>query len=236
MSVYEVSYYFGRRRQYLGQFKLTDRKYNTIKRVFDLSLCFLLAPFILPVMAIISIIVVFDSPGSPLFVQERIGYNGRRFKLYKFRSMRKNFDDVQHRNFMKLYVTGNVGAGLDQDERVAKYKPIQQKDVTRIGYLLRKTSLDEIPQIFNVIKGDMSLVGPRPNVPWEVEAYKPWHYDRLEALPGITGLAQVMGRSDISFDDIARYDIQYIKNKAIHFDAWIFWQTVGAVLKGYGAG
>lgn len=236
MSVYEVSYYFGRRRQYLGNFKLTDRQYNAIKRVFDLSICLLLAPLLLPLMAIISIIIVLDSPGSPIFVQERIGHNGRRFNLYKFRSMRRNFDDEQHRSFMQLYVAGRVGAGKDQDVRVAKYKPIQQKDVTRIGNLLRKTSLDELPQVLNVIIGDMSLVGPRPNVPWEVEAYKQWHYDRLEALPGITGLAQVMGRSDITFDDIARYDIQYIKNKAIHFDVWIFWQTVGAVMKGNGAG
>jgi lipopolysaccharide/colanic/teichoic acid biosynthesis glycosyltransferase len=207
-----------------------------IKRAFDLSICILLIPFILVPMLMISIFISLDSPGPPIFVQERVGYGGRRFKLYKFRSMRNGFEDARYRAFMKSFVAGDASAEANQNDRVATFKPIRQKDITRTGKFLRKTSLDELPQIINVIKGDMSLIGPRPNVPWEVEAYKPWHYDRLAALPGITGLAQVMGRSDISFDDIARYDIQYVKNQALHYDVWIFWQTVGAVVKGDGAG
>lgn len=236
MSVYEIPYYFGKRRQHLSHLKLTYKQYKFIKRALDISICFLLLPFLLLPMALISILIVLDSPGSPIFVQERVGYGGRRFKLFKFRSMRGNFDETKHRAFMQSFVAGKVAVESEEDERAAKFKPIEQKDITRIGNLLRKTSLDELPQIFNVINGEMSLIGPRPNVPWEVEAYKPWHYDRLEALPGITGLAQVMGRSDITFDNIARYDIQYVKNQAIHFDFWIIWKTVGAVMKGDGAG
>lgn len=236
MSVYEMTYYFGKRRQHFSHFKLTYNQYRLIKRMFDLTVCIFLLPIILIPMAIISILIVLDSSGSPIFVQERVGYGGRRFRMYKFRTMRNNINVAKHRAFMQLYVAGQVAVETDPDHRVAKFKPIHQNDLTKLGRLLRKTSLDELPQIFNVINGEMSLIGPRPNVPWEVEAYKPWHYDRLDAVPGITGLAQVMGRSDISFDNIARYDIQYVKNQAIHFDFWIMWRTVSAILKGAGAG
>lgn len=236
MSFYEVPYYFVRQRQHFGQFKLTYQKFQFIKRALDFSICILLLPFLLLPMAVICLIIVLDSPGSPIFVQERVGYGGRRFRLYKFRSLRSDLNEASHRAFMQSFVAGKASVRTGQDNRVAKFKPIQQKDITRIGKLLRKTSLDELPQIFNVIKGDMSLVGPRPNVTWEVEAYKPWHYDRLEVLPGITGLAQIMGRSDITFDDIARFDIQYVKNQSIHYDIWIFWRTITTVQNGEGTG
>jgi lipopolysaccharide/colanic/teichoic acid biosynthesis glycosyltransferase len=236
MTVFDIPYQLGRRNQILRPFKLSHRQYLTIKRAFDLSICFLLMPILIIPMALIYLAILWDSPGSPIFVQERVGYGGRRFKMYKFRSMRRDFDSEKHRAFMQLFVSGQISDESDEAERAAKFKPIQQKDITRIGKLLRKTSLDELPQIFNIIKGDMSLIGPRPNVLWEVEAYKPWHYDRLNAIPGITGLAQVMGRSEISFDNIARYDIQYVKNQALHFDFWIIWQTLSAVTKGKGAG
>lgn len=236
MTVYEIPYYLGKRGQQLSPIKLTYKQYQFFKRAFDLTICLLLLPFLLLPMAVICLLIVLDSPGLPIFVQERVGYGGRRFKLYKFRSMRGNFDNAQYRAFMQSFVAGEISHVADENERAAKFKPIQQKDITRIGNLLRKSSLDELPQILNVLNGDMSLIGPRPNVPWEVEAYKSWHYDRLDALPGITGLAQVMGRSDISFDNIARYDIQYVKSQAIHFDFWIIWQTIGTVLDGKGAG
>jgi len=236
MTTFDIPYQFGRRNQILKPFNLSHRQYLAIKRAFDLSLCFLLMPFLVIPMALICLVILWDSPGSPIFVQERVGYGGRRFKLYKFRSMRRDFEPEKHRAFMQSFVSGHISNGTDVDERTAKFKPIHQKDITRIGRFLRKSSLDELPQIFNVIKGDMSLIGPRPNILWEVEAYKPWHYDRLNALPGITGLAQVKGRSDISFDNIARYDIQYVKNQALHFDFWIMWQTLSLVIDGKGAG
>ena len=236
MTVYEVPYQLGKRKQLLNPVKLSDKQYKMVKRAFDLSFGIISLPFLLLPMALICVIIRLDSSGPAIFVQERIGYRNRRFKMYKFRTMRNDFNTTKHRSFMQSFVAGQISAENDENERAAKFKPIQQKDITRIGRFLRKTSLDELPQIFNILKGDMSLIGPRPNVPWEVEAYKPWHYNRLHTLPGITGLAQVMGRSDISFDSIARYDIQYVKNQALHFDLWIIRQTISAVIKGDGAG
>jgi len=236
MTIFDVPYQLGQRGQLLKSFKLTYPQYRFIKRVIDLTFCTLLLPLLLLPMALICVIIVLDSPGSPVFVQERVGFGGRRFKMYKFRSMRQGFNDEKHRSFMQSFVAGQITEVNNKEERAAKFKPIQQKDITRVGKLLRKASLDELPQIFNIMQGDMSLIGPRPNVSWEVEVYKPWHYDRLYALPGITGLAQVMGRSNISFDRIARYDIQYVKNQSLHFDLWIIWQTINAVVAGKGAG
>lgn len=188
-------------------------------------------------MALIALAIVLDSPGSPFFVQERIGFRGKRFKVYKFRSMWREHDPLQDCAFMQSYVSGQVNQpGADSQARVAAFKPIRRESVTRVGHILRKTSLDELPQIINVLRGEMSLIGPRPNVPWEVQAYRPWHYERLETLPGITGLAQVMGRSDITFNQIARYDILYIKNQCLQLDWWIVAQTVRVVLTGKGAG
>ena len=115
------------------------------------------------------------------------------------------------------------------------YKPFTESQVTRVGRILRKTSLDELPQLWNILKGDMSLVGPRPNVPWEVEAYKNWHRDRLNVLPGITGLAQVRGRSAIDFDTIARHDIEYVRRISLGLDLHIAIKTISSVISGNGA-
>jgi lipopolysaccharide/colanic/teichoic acid biosynthesis glycosyltransferase len=115
------------------------------------------------------------------------------------------------------------------------YKPVLDPEITRVGRLLRKISLDELPQIINVLKGEMSWVGPRPNVPWEVEEYRLWHHERLEVLPGITGLAQVRGRSSINFDSIVNYDIQYIENRSVLTDIKILWWTLTTVLHAKGA-
>jgi lipopolysaccharide/colanic/teichoic acid biosynthesis glycosyltransferase len=115
------------------------------------------------------------------------------------------------------------------------YKPIQASQITRVGRILRKTSLDELPQIFNVLKGEMSLVGPRPNVPWEVDEYRGWHNERLEVLPGITGLAQVRGRSASNFKTIVDHDIEYIENQSLVLDLKTLWWTVEAVISGNGS-
>lgn len=184
----------------------------------------------------IALVIRLDSPGSPLFVQERIGLHGRRFRIYKFRSMWSNHDPRRDQSFMQAYISGKVGLEDGRHGKVARFKPIQEDDVTRVGRLLRKTSLDELPQLINVLRGEMSLIGPRPNVAWEVEAYLPWHFERLNVLPGITGLAQVMGRSDISFDQIARFDIKYARYQDFHMDLWIFRQTVRIILDRSGAG
>jgi lipopolysaccharide/colanic/teichoic acid biosynthesis glycosyltransferase len=195
-------------------------------------------------MILIALAIVFDSPGSPFFVQERVGKGGRRFRMVKFRTMRCDHNDQRDRAFMQAYVNGELAADMDSrdmdsrdmDSRDALNKPIKKGDITRAGRFLRKASLDELPQVINVLRGEMSLIGPRPNVPWEVECYRDWHYERLELLPGITGLAQVHGRSTISFDEIVTYDIAYIRNLSFRMDLQIMVQTVVSVFSGNGAG
>lgn len=208
------------------------RGYQTAKRVMDVALCLLAMPLVLPLLALCALAIRLDSPGPALFVQERIGKGGRRFRMYKFRTMQHNLDDSYHRAFMKAFINGRIG---DDEKGVAIYKPVQASQVTRVGRILRKTSLDELTQLINVLKGEMSLVGPRPNVPWEVEEYRGWHNERLEVLPGITGLAQVRGRSGIVFDSIVKYDIEYIEKQSLAMDLKILWWTVVSVLLGRGA-
>ncbi|HID63032.1 MAG TPA: sugar transferase [Anaerolineae bacterium] len=208
------------------------KEYQIAKRVMDVALCLLAMPLALPLMAICALAIHLDSPGPVLFIQERIGKGGRRFRLLKFRTMRHNLDDSSHRAFMKAFVNGQIGGG---ENGGAIYKPIRASQVTRVGRILRKTSLDELPQLINVLRGEMSLVGPRPNVPWEFEEYRGWHKERLEVLPGITGLAQVRGRSGITFDSIVKYDIEYIERWSLALDLKILWWTLISVFLGTGA-
>lgn len=203
--------------------------------VLNYVLTILLIPIALPTMACIALAILVDSGKPVFFVQERIGRGGRIFRMFKFRTLRKDHVDTKDREHMQAYVRGK-GAGEGDSVRVAIHKPFEASQITRLGSILRKTSLDELPQLFNVLRGEMSLVGPRPNVPWEVQAYHFWQTERLDALPGITGLAQVRGRSGIPFDQLTRYDIEYIRNKSLWLDLKILWWTVDTVLQGYGAG
>jgi lipopolysaccharide/colanic/teichoic acid biosynthesis glycosyltransferase len=252
--------------------------YQIAKRIMDVTLCLMILPLAIPLMLIVALVICFDSDGPILFVQERIGKGGRRFRMYKFRTMRHNFDDSYHRAFLKAFVQGKIGpdpslegrpdsisTSLGEDvsqadpgtswaEKEAKdalkvghqtkltadrntrvFKPIQAEQVTRVGRILRKTSLDEWPQIINVLRGEMSWVGPRPNVPWEVEEYRLWHHERLEVLPGITGLAQVRGRSGLTFDCIVKYDVEYLEKRSLALDIKILWWTFITVFCGTGA-
>ena len=233
------------------------KEYQIAKRVMDVALCLLVLPVALPLMVICAIAILLDSPGRVLFVQERIGKGGRPFRMYKFRTMRHDLDDSSHRAFMKAFVNGQVGGGegggggkgslhrvtmkMSVNESFGNngsgrvYKPISSSQVTRVGRVLRKTSLDELPQLFNVIKGEMSVVGPRPNVAWEVEEYRSWHHERLEVLPGITGLAQVRGRSGISFDSIVSNDVEYVEKQSLALDLKILWWTLLTVFVGTAA-
>lgn len=179
--------------------------------------------------------IAMDSPGSPFFVQTRVGKFGRRFRLYKFRTMPKSYDQRLDRDFMQSFVDGQVESS-DQVNKEAVNKPIKKENITRVGRILRKSSLDEVPQIINVLKGEMSFVGPRPNVTWEVDKYQDWHCKRLEVLPGITGLAQVRGRSNISFDEIVNHDIEYVQKQNHILDLKILWRTVKTVFSSRGAG
>ncbi len=234
------------------------KTYQIAKRVMDLAICLLILPLALPLMGILALLVRLDSPGPALFIQTRVGLDGQKFQVYKFRTLLHDLDDSYHRSFMKAFVNGEIGGNgangangkngnfpnafnkvftsskPSSNGNGKIYKPIWTSQVTRIGRILRKTSLDELPQIFNVLKGEMSLVGPRPNVPWEVEEYRFWHHERLEVLPGITGLAQVQGRSGISFDSIVKYDIEYVEKQSVAMDIRILWLTVATVLSGKG--
>jgi lipopolysaccharide/colanic/teichoic acid biosynthesis glycosyltransferase len=208
-----------------------------VKRVLDIVLATLALALVWPVLALLVVLIRLDSRGPALFVQKRIGKGGRPFNIYKFRTMTHNVDQSAHMKFMQAYVAGAVesnSCSRNEGSDVV-YKPFTEAQVTRVGRLLRKTSLDELPQLLNVMRGEMSLVGPRPNVPYEVEAYKEWHMERLTILPGITGLAQVNGRSALDFDSICRFDIEYARKMNVGLDIKILFQTVFSVIKGRGA-
>lgn len=212
----------------------TERdRYLLYKRAMDVAICFLALPFLLILMGAIALLIVLDSPGSPFFVQKRIGKDGRSFRMYKFRTMRADYTDEKDQTYMRAFITGQPFERVNGQEAINK--PIRTQDITRVGRVLRKASLDELPQVFNVLAGEMSLIGPRPNVPWEVECYKEWHRERLAVLPGISGLAQVQGRSTLTFDEIAAYDIEYVRTMSLSTDVSIFINTVRSVFSGKGA-
>ena len=178
------------------------------KRVMDLALCLLALPFTLPLIAFIGLLIRLDSPGPAILVQERVGRGGRRFNMYKFRTMTTDAEELK-KQFSHL----NHHSGPD-------FKIRDDPRVTRAGKFLRKTSLDEIPQLINVLKGEMSLVGPRPTS-FEVDNYSLWHTERLEVLPGITGLSQIRGRGEVDFDERVHNDIEYIENRSFWLDVKI---------------
>ncbi len=209
-----------------------NQGYQIAKRILDISICILSTPVFFPLMLLCAIAIRLDSTGPILFIQERVGKGGRRFRMYKFRSMYVSQDNEKCRSYMKSYIRGEL-TNCDQEQNI--YKPASKEQITRVGRLLRKISVDELPQLINVIKGEMSIVGPRPNVPWEVEEYRPWHHERFEVLPGITGLAQINGRSCINFISLVRYDIEYIEKQSLVLDLKILWWSATTILKGKGA-
>jgi lipopolysaccharide/colanic/teichoic acid biosynthesis glycosyltransferase len=156
----------------------------------------------------------------------------REFPCYKFRSMVQHADPSAHQQFVKAFAEGRVEPSQAGHTR---FKLTDDPRVTRVGRVLRKTSLDELPQLVNVLKGDMSLVGPRPVPAYEVAEYRAWHRERLAALPGITGLWQVNGRCQVSFDDMIDMDIEYVRNRSLRLDVKILLLTIPAVLSGRGA-
>lgn len=202
---------------------LTGRRYLAAKRFFDLVVVIGAMPFWLPVIGFLALLITVTSPGAPaMFVQLRTGMGGRRFSLYKFRSMVPNAEELKSK-----YAHLNELQWPD-------FKITNDPRITPLGRFLRKTSLDELPQLFNVLRGDMSLVGPRPTS-FGPETYKLWHTERLDVLPGLTGLWQVEGRASLEFDDRLRLDIIYIERRSIMLDIEILIRTFTAVLKQRGA-
>jgi exopolysaccharide biosynthesis polyprenyl glycosylphosphotransferase len=204
-----------------------------IKRIFDLVLSSLMIISAAPLMPIIAIAIKLSSPGPVLFRQERVGLNGKHFNLLKFRTMYVNNDDKVHRAYATQWIKANAGHSKDTKGGTL-FKIERDSRVTGVGYWLRKFSLDELPQLFNVWKGDMSLVGPRPPVPYEVEIYEDWQKKRLQAPPGLTGLWQVSGRNGISFEEMVQLDLSYINNWSLENDVKIILRTVATILSATG--
>lgn len=207
-----------------------------IKRTIDVigsgALLLVLSPFLLVITALIKL----TSKGPVIFEQDRLGQYGARFKCLKFRTMYANNDPKIHEDYVQKYIAGNDGLDNSNGSEKPVYKLVKDPRVTSIGSFLRKTSLDELPQFWNVLRGDMSLVGPRPPVPYEFEVYDIWHRRRvLEVRPGVTGLWQVSGRNRTRFDEMVRLDLRYCQNWSLWLDLKILWATPRAVFNGGGA-
>jgi lipopolysaccharide/colanic/teichoic acid biosynthesis glycosyltransferase len=222
----------------------TDRAlYHWCKRLIDLVLASLLLLLLLPLLLLIAVAIKLETAGPVLFVQERVGvrrraHRGRTrweirlFDIYKFRSMFAGADPSLHEQYIRAFVRGRLEAG---DGKSAGFKLEQDRRVTRVGRILRRTSLDELPQLFNVLKGEMSLVGPRPVPAYEVAEYAESDAERLTAVPGITGLWQVYGRGHVPFPVMMRMDREYARNQSLWLDLKILAATIPAVLSGRGA-
>ncbi|RMG89876.1 MAG: sugar transferase [Chloroflexi bacterium] len=194
-----------------------------MKRSLDIGLIVLASPILLPLFFLVALAIRLEGPGPIIYTQLRVGEKGRHFKMYKFRSMIPGADKI-HRELVEA---------SGEDPRHPKIK--DDPRITRVGRFIRRTSLDELPNLINVIKGQMSLVGPRPPTPDEVELYEPWHMKRLNIIPGITGLWQVSGRSDIPFEEMCLLDIYYIENWSLRLDLQILLMTLPRVLQRSGA-
>jgi lipopolysaccharide/colanic/teichoic acid biosynthesis glycosyltransferase len=184
-----------------------------------------------PLLAVIAAAIKLDSPGPVFFRQERVGTGGRRFRVFKFRTMANGASDAAHRDLVTRMLAGDeatTAQGGSGGRRI--YKLLQDERVTRVGRLLRRTSLDELPQLFNVLRGAMSLVGPRPPLPYEIEAYAYWQFDRLQVRPGITGLWQVSGRNLLTYRRMCELDIEYVRRWSLWLDLKILLKTVPVVL------
>ena len=201
---------------------LASRRYQLFKRLLDIGLCLVALPIALPVFLLCALAVRLDTPGPIFFRQQRTGQHGVPFTMYKFRTMVRNAEELKaslaHLNILPP----------------PDFKILDDPRVTRVGRFLRKTSLDELPQLINVLRGEMSIIGPRPTS-FAASTYDLWHTHRLEAVPGITGLWQVMGRNEMTFDERLRLDIRYIEQMSLAMDLRILWWTIGAVVKGEGA-
>lgn len=213
------------------------------KRLLDLLLATVLLVVLSPLMLLIAVIIKLDSAGPVFFVQERVGARRRTkndqivweictFPFYKFRSMYHNADQSVHEAYIKAFIDGQVGT---PEETPSQFKLTNDPRITRVGRILRENSIDELPQLFNVLRGEMSLVGPRPVPTYEVAGYQERHFQRLAALPGITGLWQVQGRCQVPFEDMVRLDVDYIHNQSLWLDLKLLLLTIPTVVSRRGA-
>ena len=223
------------------QFKGEQKQaYFILKRLFDISVSLFVLTFTFPLLAIIYILIRLDSPGNPIFMQERVGtrlkkVDGKRiwtqhnFKMYKFRTMKSNSSSDLHQKFIKAYIEGDnelmESINKQKADEKGMFKLNADPRITKLGKFLRKTSLDELPQFWNVLKGEMTIVGPRPPLPYEVALYRPYHFKRLNTKQGITGYWQVSGRNSTTFEEMVNLDDEYIKKQSFFFDLKILFLT-----------
>ena len=224
-----------------------SNRYYIIKRWLDFVIALVLLILLFPIMLLIALLIPLYDRGPIIFVQERNGAKRQvhagnpswkkvTFRCYKFRTMRVNSDSSVHQAYIKALIENDLERIKNlQGETSEIRKLVHDSRITRPGHILRKLSLDELPQLWNVIRGDISLVGPRPAIPYEVEMYKPWHLKRLEAQPGLTGLQQVTARCTTAFDQQVQLDIEYVENQSLLLDIIIMLKTPLAVLSGKGA-
>lgn len=199
-----------------------DNQVPPLKRALDLLVAMVALVVTAPVMVAAAIAIRLDSPGPALFLQERTGRGGRSFRLWKFRSMYRDCDDRYHRQLALKWFDGTpTGSG---------YKPNDDPRITRVGRLLRRTCVDELPQLFNVLAGDMSIVGPRPAIPYERQLYEGWYFEREQVNPGITGLWQVAGRENVPAQTMVLLDILYLRQWSLWLDLKIIAFTIPTLL------
>lgn len=222
------------------------RVYHCLKRLLDIVVSLIALIVFFPLMVLIGLLIVVTSSGPAIFRQERIGSRRRwdrglerwiptPFTMYKFRTMRRDTDSSMHRAFVTAFINHDTSSmSAIQGDKTAITKIVNDPRITPLGRFLRKSSLDELPQLWNILIGDMSLVGPRPPLAYEVEEYQPWHWRRLQAKPGLTGFWQVSGRSSTTFDDMVEMDIWYSEQTSLLLDLKILLRTVTVVLSGKG--
>ena len=196
------------------KFKVKEKPiYSFTKRVFDVGASFVGLTLLSPVLLVVAIAIKLESKGPIIFSQDRVGLNGKIFKMYKLRSMVSNAEELKEKLLEQNEMSGPM------------FKMKDDPRITKVGKFIRKTSIDELPQLINVLKGDMSLVGPRPSLPKEVEQFEPWMYERLQVKPGLTCIWQVSGRNNIDFEDWMKLDIKYVRERSFFGDLKLVFRT-----------
>jgi undecaprenyl-phosphate galactose phosphotransferase len=209
-----------------------DLIFNKLKHAFDALISLPLLLILSPIFLLLTFAIKIDSRGSVFYRANAIGKNAKNFKMYKFRSMKINQDNSIHKRFVTKLIKGKFSS---QNQEGQPLKITEDPRITRVGKIIRKFSLDELPQVINVLKGEMSLVGPRPCLPYEFEIYPDWYKKRVQVRPGITGLWQVTGRSEVAFEDMILLDLYYIYNRTLGLDLQILFETLFVVLRKEGA-
>lgn len=209
-----------------------DLNYLRLKRLVDILFTVLILFFLLIITIIVAVLIRLDSPGPIFFRQKRVGFNGVEFNMLKFRSMYVNSDDAAHREAIAKYINGQKVSDTTDSELA--YKQVDDPRITKVGRFLRKLSIDELPQFFNVLRGEMTLVGPRPPLPYEVEFYSQHDQLRLQGKPGLTGYWQVYGRSRVPFASMVEMDLDYLQKQSLTEDLKLIALTVPVMVLGQG--